>query len=140
MFNEEENIPVLYKRLTNVFHKINIDYELIFIDDGSSVNAFPLLKDFQSEDDNVKVIKFTRNFGHHFAITAGMEYSSGKMVLIILLIGSVLSMPIRTIRHSLPGYIGVLSVKKGTMLLLINQLSRTILTLIAIIFIFIFLK
>ena len=65
---------------------------------------------------------------------------SGKMVLITLLIGSVLSTPIRTIRHSLPGYIGILSPKKGIKLLLINQLSRTILTVIIIVFIFIFLR
>jgi polyisoprenyl-phosphate glycosyltransferase len=83
IFNEEQIIQELYKRLHDSVVKITENYELIFVNDGSRDNSlFELIK--LSEDDNrVFFINFSRNFGHQIAVTAGLDVCNGKAVVII---------------------------------------------------------
>jgi dolichol-phosphate mannosyltransferase len=83
MYYEEAVVEECYKRLTNVMKDINYKYELIFVNDGSKDKTIDLLLDIASKDTNVKVLDFSRNFGHQIAVTAGVEASSGDAVVII---------------------------------------------------------
>ena len=75
-FNEEENIKELYERIVKVLDEINInDYEIIFIENGSSDSSFNILKNINALNNKVKIVSFSRNFGYQNAILAGLEYS-----------------------------------------------------------------
>ena len=75
-YNEEENIKELYERIIKVLDEINInDYEIIFIENGSSDKSLDLLKNINSLNNKVKIVSFSRNFGYQNAILAGLEYS-----------------------------------------------------------------
>ena len=63
LFNEEENLEVLYTRLTRVMGSLGEPYEIVFVDDGSTDGSFQMLKGLHQKDKNIKVIRFTRNFG-----------------------------------------------------------------------------
>lgn len=83
VYNEEENLTELHSRLTTVLQKLTNDYEIIFVNDGSVDNTQNILLSLARRDPSVKVIKFTRNFGHHIAVTAGLDYCRGKVVVIM---------------------------------------------------------
>ncbi|MDD3685488.1 MAG: glycosyltransferase family 2 protein [Bacteroidales bacterium] len=83
VFNEENNIELLYSRIIEVCKKINLSYELIFVNDGSFDNSLELIKHISDTDKNVKFIDFSRNFGHQIAITAGMDKATGKYIVFI---------------------------------------------------------
>lgn len=82
VYNEEENLQELYRRLTHVMEKLG-SYEVIFIDDGSSDKSWSMIKDLHKMDNRIKGISFSRNFGHHIAISAGLDYSNGESVIIM---------------------------------------------------------
>jgi dolichol-phosphate mannosyltransferase len=82
-YNEQEVIEESYKRLSAVMTRINESYELIFIDDGSRDKTAQILARICEADKNVKLLRFSRNFGHMPAITAGMDYALGGAVLVI---------------------------------------------------------
>jgi dolichol-phosphate mannosyltransferase len=81
--NEEEVIKEFYKRLVSIMDSLHEGYEIIFINDGSTDKSLQIMKELHSKDERVKIINFSRNFGHQIAITAGMDYSSGEAVIII---------------------------------------------------------
>ena len=81
-FNEQEVLPLSYPRLKAVMDTLG-DYEIIFINDGSRDDTLRILKQIAAEDKAVKVISFSRNFGHQEAVSAGMAASSGDAVIII---------------------------------------------------------
>ena len=81
--NEEENLPIIYSRCENVSNKIHIQFEYLFIDDGSSDKSIEIVKNLTLKNNNVKYIQFSRNFGHQKAITAGLKYCSGDAAIII---------------------------------------------------------
>jgi len=83
IFNEEENLNELYKRLTVVMENLKNLYEIIFVDDGSNDKSFEILKEMNRNDKNIKVIKFSRNFGHQIAITAGLDCANGEAVVLM---------------------------------------------------------
>jgi len=83
VFNEEENITVLHSRLTAVLEGIHIEYEIIFVDDGSNDDSLSQLKNLSVRDNRVLVVELARNFGHQVAITAGLDYSQGKAVIVM---------------------------------------------------------
>ena len=83
IYNEEENIPVLYDRLKNVLDSQNISYELLFVNDGSRDQSMRLIRELNSKDPTVKYISFSRNFGHQIAVTAGLDACIGDQVVII---------------------------------------------------------
>jgi len=82
-YNEEEVISESYKRLTSVMSRSDGEYELIFVNDGSADKTAEILKSFAIKDAHVKVIDFSRNFGHQVAISAGLDYATGDAVAVI---------------------------------------------------------
>jgi len=85
IFNEEENIAELHTRIKESLKKdfLGFDYEIIIIDDGSTDKSFDILKSLHQSDEKLKAIKFSRNFGHHIAITAGLDHVNGDIVVIM---------------------------------------------------------
>lgn len=84
MYFEEAVASECYKRLKEVFSNLeNYEYEFIFVDDGSRDQTLSILEKFAIVDKNVKVISFSRNFGHQAAVGAGLKASSGDAVVII---------------------------------------------------------
>ena len=81
-YNEEDNVEPLYKELNTTLK--NIKYTLIFIDDGSTDKTLSkLIKLYKKDENHIKIISFTRNFGKDAAIYAGMKESTGKYISII---------------------------------------------------------
>ncbi len=81
VYNEEESLPHLYKKLKEVLERIDEDYEIIFVDDGSEDRSYEILKDLASKDKKVKVIRFRRNFGQTAAMYAGFEHAKGDIII-----------------------------------------------------------
>jgi undecaprenyl-phosphate 4-deoxy-4-formamido-L-arabinose transferase len=82
VFNEVENLPELYDRLVKTLDNAGVpSYELIFVDDGSTDGSFARLRELSTVDARVRVLKFTRNFGQHEALSAGMERGSGEIIV-----------------------------------------------------------
>ncbi|MGE5613476.1 MAG: glycosyltransferase [Bacillota bacterium] len=83
VYNEEAVIAETYRRLSRVMASLGEEYEIIFVNDGSRDNTLELAKEICDKDKRVKLISFSRNFGHQAAITAGMKHSSGDAVIVI---------------------------------------------------------
>jgi polyisoprenyl-phosphate glycosyltransferase len=83
IYNEDQIIPELYRRMKTVIDSINGEAEVIFVDDNSSDNSFALIESINKSDNRFKLIRLARNFGHQVAITAGMEFSSGNAVVLM---------------------------------------------------------
>ncbi|MEK7100451.1 MAG: glycosyltransferase family 2 protein [Patescibacteria group bacterium] len=83
IYNEEGNIEILYSKLKQTLQKIDNNFEIIFINDGSIDNSYVLLKKIARGDKKVKLISFSRNFGHMSAINAGLENSTGERVVVM---------------------------------------------------------
>ena len=83
IFNEEEVIPELYRRMLAVLDGIGQPWELVCVNDGSRDQSLSMLLTLREKDTRVKIINFSRNFGHQIAITAGMDYALGDAVAII---------------------------------------------------------
>jgi dolichol-phosphate mannosyltransferase len=84
VFNEQAAIPELYRRLAQVADALaGVTTELVFVDDNSSDETLALLRDLNRRDGRVKVISFSRNFGHQLALTAGLRYVSGDCTIIL---------------------------------------------------------
>lgn len=83
IYCEEENLPFLYSRLVAALEQTTESYEIIFVNDCSKDNSLEMLKNYNRENPKVKILSFSRNFGHQTAITAGLNFSSGQAVVII---------------------------------------------------------
>lgn len=83
MYFEEEVAEECYSRLRAVMLENSIDYEFVFINDGSTDDTLPILQSFAEVDPAVKIINFARNFGHQTAVTAGIDYATGNAIVII---------------------------------------------------------
>ncbi|THF77533.1 glycosyltransferase family 2 protein [Cohnella fermenti] len=83
MYNEEEVIETTFRRLTEALAPIGETYELVFVNDGSRDNTAKLVRRIGEGDKRVKMLDFSRNFGHQIAVTAGMDYASGRVVVLI---------------------------------------------------------
>jgi glycosyltransferase involved in cell wall biosynthesis len=79
--NEEENLPELYRRLTRVMEALNVEYELIFVDDGSTDRTQVLLKEICALDPRVIGLRLRRNFGQTAALAAGFDRAEGDVVM-----------------------------------------------------------
>jgi glycosyltransferase involved in cell wall biosynthesis len=80
-FNEQENIPPLYMKLTEVMDSVGEPYELVFIDDGSRDNTFKVLSEIYEHDRRVNLVRLRRNFGQTAALKAGFDYARGEVIL-----------------------------------------------------------
>lgn len=83
VYNEEAVLNVCYERLTRVMEGMGEPYALLFVDDGSRDKTPVLLKELQEKDQRVQFLRFSRNFGHQAAITAGMDMAAGEAIIII---------------------------------------------------------
>ncbi len=83
IYNEVENIPLLYARISEVMEQTGESWEFVMVDDGSSDGSTEKILDLQSKDEKVKSVIFSRNFGHQIAVTAGLDTSKGEAVIII---------------------------------------------------------
>ena len=84
VFNEFEVIAEFHRRTSDVLSRLpGLVYEIIYVDDGSSDGSHDQLVAFATNDPRVRVIKFSRNFGHQNAITAGLDFSRGDCVVLI---------------------------------------------------------
>jgi glycosyltransferase involved in cell wall biosynthesis len=84
VYNESDGIEAFYERLKAVATGLEeLDHELIFVDDGSRDESFAKLCRLAERDEHVSVIKFSRNFGHQLAITAGLDHARGDCVVVI---------------------------------------------------------
>ncbi len=83
VFNEELVVNESYKRLKEVMESSGVSYEIIFINDGSRDKTVSIINKICEVDKTVRLIDFSRNFGHQVAITAGMDFSSGECVIVI---------------------------------------------------------
>lgn len=84
MYNEHEIANMCYKRINEVIKQLNnYEYEIIFINDGSKDNTQLILEEIAKEDKNVKILSFSRNFGHQAAVTAGIKYVTGDAIVIM---------------------------------------------------------
>ena len=71
--NEEKNITLLYEKIKSL--NLELNYNIIFIDDGSTDKSLEIIKKINQKDKRVRAISFSRNFGHQIALSAGIDYS-----------------------------------------------------------------
>lgn len=83
VYNEEENVPELYRRLTDVMAGMGRPYELLFVNDGSSDATLDRLQALQARDPHICLLDLARNFGHQAAVTAGIDHAVGRAVITI---------------------------------------------------------
>lgn len=84
VYEEEDNLPTLYARLTDVLSKdLGLAYEIVFVDDGSRDRSSVILQQFAAEDPHVVSVELTRNFGHQIALSAGLEHTRGRLVAVM---------------------------------------------------------
>ena len=81
VYNEVDNIQKFYTTVKEVLATMDYDYEIIFIDDGSSDDSAGMLRHIGQEDPKVKVLLLARNFGHQLALTCGLDYAKGDAVI-----------------------------------------------------------
>jgi glycosyltransferase involved in cell wall biosynthesis len=80
-YNEQESIPQLYMKLTEVMDSIGEPYEMVFVDDGSKDNSYKVLSDIYEHDRRVNVVRLRRNFGQTPALKAGFDFARGEIVI-----------------------------------------------------------
>ncbi|MBP0016358.1 MAG: glycosyltransferase family 2 protein [Cyanobacteria bacterium SBLK] len=80
-YNEEDNLAVLFQRLQVVLEGLNLTYEIVCVNDGSRDETLAKLVNFHLHDDAIKVVNLSRNFGKEIALSAGLDYTSGKAVI-----------------------------------------------------------
>ena len=83
VYNEEESIRECNNRLVDVLDNIQSDYEIIYVNDGSKDTSLTILKELAENNKRVKILSFSRNFGHQAAVSAGIEHSKGDCVVLI---------------------------------------------------------
>lgn len=82
-YNEQEVVPLLRKEIETFLEELNLPYELVLVNDGSSDSTLMLLDQWGREDTRVKILSFARNFGHQIAVTAGLDVAKGDAVVIM---------------------------------------------------------
>jgi glycosyltransferase involved in cell wall biosynthesis len=81
LFNEEENIPLLYERLIQSLEELGKSFEIILVDDASTDHTYEKIAEIAANDKRVKVLSFKRNFGQTAAIAAGIDFASGEILI-----------------------------------------------------------
>ncbi|MCL1969354.1 MAG: glycosyltransferase family 2 protein [Bacteroidetes bacterium] len=81
VYNEEESIMMFYESLSETLVSLQINYEIIFVNDGSIDNSLSILKEISVSDPTVKIIDFSKNFGHEAAMIAGIDHACGEAVI-----------------------------------------------------------
>lgn len=82
-FNEEESVPLFYEETTSVLKSLDVDYEILFIDDGSKDDTFQTIKKISAKDEHVLYLSFSRNFGKESAMFAGFCNCHGDYITVM---------------------------------------------------------
>ena len=82
-FNEQDVIRQTHERLTDALSKTDLDYEIVYVNDGSRDRTLEILRGLVATDSHVRVVSFSRNFGHQVAVTAGVDFTSSDAVVLI---------------------------------------------------------
>jgi polyisoprenyl-phosphate glycosyltransferase len=83
IYDEQESVPELYRRLSETLAKTVASYEIVMVDDGSHDRTWELIRELAARDARVKGLSFSRNFGHQMAFTAGLDHVDGDAVVIM---------------------------------------------------------
>jgi dolichol-phosphate mannosyltransferase len=83
IFNEEQTIPELVRRLGQLVEQLDGEAEVILVDDGSSDSSYELMVAAREKDPRFKLLRLSRNFGHQVAVTAGLDVASGDAVIVM---------------------------------------------------------
>src|SRR5258708_2921796 len=83
VFNEEETVPHFYQRIVGVMEQLGESFEVVLVNDGSQDGSYAVMKQLHQQDPRVRVVDFSRNFGHQIAISAGLDHARGDAVVII---------------------------------------------------------
>lgn len=83
VFNEEESLHELHRRIAAVMSQVRFAFELIFVDDGSTDRSLEIMLELSEKDKSIKIIQLSRNFGHQSAIIAGVDYAHGEAVIMM---------------------------------------------------------
>jgi dolichol-phosphate mannosyltransferase len=83
VYNEENNLDPLYRRIKSTVEKLDLDHELLFVNDGSKDGSIEIIKQLQNADPSVKYIDFSRNFGQQIALSAAIDHCKGDAAVII---------------------------------------------------------
>jgi dolichol-phosphate mannosyltransferase len=83
IYNEEDNIPELYRRVSEVMNQLDGLAEMILVNDGSHDRSLEMIRNLHEQDDRVCYLSFARNFGHQLAVTAGMNFARGEAIVIL---------------------------------------------------------
>lgn len=83
IYNEIDNLPILYQRVKEVMDSSGEPWELLLVDDGSTDGSTDKIRELAGMDERVRPVIFARNFGHQIAVTAGLDYACGDAVVII---------------------------------------------------------
>ena len=83
VYNEAETLPHFYRRSLAVLEDLEEPFELILVNDGSSDGSDRIMRELQARDPRVRIVEFSRNFGHQAAISAGLAHARGQAVIII---------------------------------------------------------
>jgi polyisoprenyl-phosphate glycosyltransferase len=82
-YRDEQAIPLMHARLTEVFRALGVPYEIIFVNDGSPDDADSVLRDLTAKDDHVLAVEHSRNFGSQSAFVSGMQIAAGDAVILL---------------------------------------------------------
>ncbi|MFN8471711.1 MAG: glycosyltransferase family 2 protein [Anaerolineae bacterium] len=83
VYNEGQTLPEFYRRITDVMEGQGEPFEIVLVNDGSRDNSLEVMHALHEQDPRVKILNFSRNFGHQVAITAGMDHAQGNAVVVI---------------------------------------------------------
>jgi polyisoprenyl-phosphate glycosyltransferase len=83
VYNEREALPAFHERLLKSLRALGLSFEVIYVDDGSRDGTGELLEELAARDPEVKLLRFSRNFGHQIAITAGMDHAAGRACVVM---------------------------------------------------------
>lgn len=81
VYNEEDSLESFYEVASSYIKNLDMDYELIFVNDGSVDKSEEIIREFAKKDDRVKALLFSRNFGHEAAMIAGIDYAGGDYIV-----------------------------------------------------------
>ena len=82
-YNEQESLPIFYREVTSVARRMESEYELLFVDDGSKDRTLPILKELAAQDEHVTYFSFPRNFGKEAAMYAGFCNATGDYAAVM---------------------------------------------------------
>lgn len=83
VYNEEENLPLLEKRVDAICRKMGMTYELVLTDDGSADTSWAVIEEMAARNPSVVGVQLSRNFGHQICLTAGLEHSRGELIVMM---------------------------------------------------------